>query len=91
MARALGGQPEELCRVEAEELVLRVLAQRGIGAEVGQASASESVREVGAHEEAIRSVALDQIRIVDNSRLSKKLADLDPAPALERPQQMFAP
>jgi len=39
----------------------------------------------------IRSVALDQIRMVDNSRLSRKLADLDPGPALERLQQMFAP
>jgi len=29
--------------------------------------------------------------MVDNSRLSKKLAELDPAPALERLQQMFAP
>ena len=39
----------------------------------------------------LRSVALDQIRMVDNSRLSKKLTELDPAPALERLQQMFAP
>jgi mRNA interferase MazF len=39
----------------------------------------------------VRSVALDQIRMVDNSRLSKKLAEIDPAPALERLQQMFAP
>ena len=39
----------------------------------------------------LRSVALDQIRMVDNSRLTKKLAELDPAPALERLQQMFAP
>jgi len=29
--------------------------------------------------------------MVDNSHLSKKLAELDPAPALERLQQMFAP
>jgi len=28
---------------------------------------------------------------LDNSRFSKKLAELDPAPALERLQQMFAP
>jgi len=28
---------------------------------------------------------------LDNSRLSKKLAELDPAQALERLQQMFAP
>jgi hypothetical protein len=28
---------------------------------------------------------------LDNSRLSKKLAEIDPAPALERLQQMFAP
>ena len=39
----------------------------------------------------LRSVALDQIRIVDNSRLTKRLAELDPAPALERLQKMFAP
>ena len=39
----------------------------------------------------VRSVALDQIRMVDNSRLAKRLAELDPAPALERLQQMFAP
>ncbi len=39
----------------------------------------------------VRSVALDQIRMVDNSRLAKKMAELDPAPALERLQQMFAP
>jgi mRNA interferase MazF len=38
----------------------------------------------------VRSVALDQIPMVDNSRLSKKLADLDPAAALERLQRMFA-
>ena len=39
----------------------------------------------------IRSVALDQIRMVDDSRLTRKLAELDPAPALQRLQQMFAP
>jgi len=39
----------------------------------------------------VRSVAFDEIRMVENSRLSKKLAELDPAPALERLQQMFAP
>ena len=39
----------------------------------------------------VRSVALDQIRMVDHSRLTKKLAEIDPAPALERLQQMFAP
>jgi mRNA interferase MazF len=38
----------------------------------------------------LRSVALDQIRMVDNSRLARKLAELDPAPALDRLQRMFA-
>lgn len=38
-----------------------------------------------------RSVALDQIRMVDTSRLSRKHAEIDPAPALDILQRMFAP
>ncbi|MGH8673596.1 MAG: type II toxin-antitoxin system PemK/MazF family toxin [Burkholderiales bacterium] len=39
----------------------------------------------------LRSVALDQIRVVDRSRLTGKIADLDPAPALDVLQRIFAP
>lgn len=38
-----------------------------------------------------RSMAVDQIRMIDNSRLVKKVLNLDPAPALEILQRMFAP
>jgi len=37
-----------------------------------------------------RSVALDQIRMVDTSRLTRKLTALDPGPALDILQRMFA-
>ena len=37
-----------------------------------------------------RSVALDQIRVVDSGRLIRKLVELDPAPALDILGQMFA-
>ena len=37
-----------------------------------------------------RSVALDQIRVVDGSRLIRKIGDLDPLPALDVLQRMFA-
>lgn len=38
-----------------------------------------------------RSVALDQLRMVDASRLTRKLTQLDPTPALDILQRMFAP
>jgi mRNA interferase MazF len=37
-----------------------------------------------------RSVALDQIRVVDAARLARKLAAIDPDPALDILQRMFA-
>ncbi len=39
----------------------------------------------------LRSVALDQIRMVDNSRLTRKLAALDPEPALVILREIFTP
>ena len=37
----------------------------------------------------LRSVALDQIRMVDTARLTRKLTELDPGPALDILQRMF--
>lgn len=37
-----------------------------------------------------RSVALDQIRMIDNSRLVKRIAQVDPVPALRILREMFA-
>ncbi len=39
----------------------------------------------------LRSVALDQIRMVDNARLTKKLAELNPLPALVILREIFTP
>lgn len=38
-----------------------------------------------------RSLALDQIRVVDRARLIRKHTEIDPGPALDILQRMFAP